>query len=94
VDLREAHPSSLADWLEAIQRDTHPEREVAWWERLARSYVAYTGKRELTADQRKVAFNILLNISLEGSPEMRSNGLASLPEGALAELRALLREQG
>jgi hypothetical protein len=59
--LHDDYPSSQADWLGDLQRDLHPEREVAWWERLAGPYVAYTRNRELSARQRTAAFNVLLN---------------------------------
>ena len=77
--LRDVYPSSQADWL---------------GERLAESYVAYTRNRELSARQRTAVFNVLLNISLGESSEMLSNGPAVLPEGVLADLGAILREEG
>ena len=77
--LHDVYPSSQADWL---------------GERLAGSYVAYTRNRELSARQRTAVFNVLLNISLGESSEMLSNGPAILPEGVLADLRAILREEG
>ena len=52
------------------------------------------GNRDLSAEQRQAAFKVLLNISMGNSPEMLSNGSAALPRGALADLRAILREQG
>jgi hypothetical protein len=36
----------------------------------------------------------LINIGLGESSEMLSNGPAILPEGVLADLRAILREEG
>src|SRR5580700_7955905 len=33
----EVCPISAEEWLDGFQRDQHPEREVVWWERVARS---------------------------------------------------------
>src|SRR3954470_24332462 len=65
--LDEVYPQSRAEWLEGFQRDTSPEQEVLWWERLARCYVEYSGKRALNLEQRKTAFNVMLKLLL-GSP--------------------------
>lgn len=92
--LHEVYPSSLADWLEDFQRDLHPEREIVWWERLTRCYLAYTGNRDLGAEQRQAAFKVLFNVCMSAGPEIFSNDLAALPNGALADLEAILREQG
>ena len=92
--LEEVYPSSLADWLDDFRRDLHPEREVVWWERLAECYLTYRNRRDLSAKQRQTAFKILLSITMGAPPDALSADIAALPEGALADIQALLQEQG
>ena len=92
--LDEVYPSSLAEWLDDFRRDLHPEQEVTWWERLAQCYLTYRNKHDLSAKQRHAAFKVLLNISLGGHPDSLSADTAILPQGALGDLGALLREHG
>jgi hypothetical protein len=92
--LDEVYPSSLADWLDDFRRDVHPEGEIVWWEGLAQCYLEYRDSRELSGVQRQIAFRILLNISMGGSPAMLLEDLAALPEGALAVLQAALQAHG
>ena len=92
--LDEVYPSSLEEWLDDFRRDLHPEHEVIWWERLAQCYLTYRNKHDLSAKQRQAAFKVLLTISLGGHPDSLSADTAILPQGALGDLRALLREHG
>jgi hypothetical protein len=92
--LEEVYPSSLADWLDDFRRDLHPEQEVVWWEHLAVCYLTYRNKRDLSAKQRQTAFKILLSITMGAPPDALSADIAALPEGALADIQALLQEQG
>jgi hypothetical protein len=92
--LDEVYPSSLEEWLEDFRRDVHPEREVLWWERLAQSYLEYRSSRELSVEQRQAAFRVLLNLSMGGAAAIRSTDLTNLPEGAIADLQAIIRGRG
>ena len=51
-------------WLDGFQRDTHPEGEVLWWERLARCYTEYISRKELNPAQRKAAFSVIWKLGL------------------------------
>jgi hypothetical protein len=91
--LSEVYPSSLAEWLDDLQRDVHPEQEVLWWENLTRGYVSYRDRKNLNIDQRHAAFQVFFAIAMDNRGEAIS-GLAALPEGALADIEAILRNQG
>src|SRR3954463_7337378 len=77
--LDEVYPQSRAEWLEGFQRDTNPEQEILWWERLARCYVEYSGNRALNVEQRKTAFNVMLKLLFGSSVEDIRPELVHLP---------------
>ena len=89
--LEEVYPLSMAEWVDGFQRDAHPEREVLWWERLARCYVEYISRNELNPGQRKGAFNVICKIGLGASAGELAADLANLQTGALDDIQALIR---
>jgi hypothetical protein len=91
--LHEVYPQSIEVWLDEFKRDAHPDQDVVWWERLTRCYLAYTGGKELTSEQRTAAFKIIFGLCMGSSPETVENELAKLPPGALDEIAANLQER-
>ena len=89
--LDEVYPQSLETWLDGFQRDTHPEREVAWWERVARCYVEYSRRLELNPQQRQAAFKVIFGLNIGSRENEIATDLAHLPQGALAEIVAIMR---
>ena len=90
--LAEVYPSSLTDWLDDFRRDTHPEQEVAWWERLARCYRTYKNAHPLDTDQRQAVFRVLVNVSMGTSPALLSADLAILPKRSSRDLQVLIQK--
>ena len=91
--LYEVHPQSLDEWLDAFRRDAHPESEVRWWERLTRCYLTYSITQDLNAQQEGAAFRIIFKLGMGCQPEALDVDLATLPEGALEEIVAILGER-
>jgi hypothetical protein len=87
--LAEVYPQSIETWLDGFQRDLNPEPEVVWWERLAQCYVEYSRRNELSVNQKKAAFNVILKLAL-GSSEINAE-LDELPESALDEIEKIMR---
>jgi hypothetical protein len=83
----------MEQWLGGFKRDANPEREVVWWERLARCYVAYNALKELSIEQKRAVFKIIFNLLMGSRPETLDNDLATLPDGAPEELLANLQER-
>src|SRR6266849_397070 len=87
--LEEVYPMSMAQWLDGFQRDAHPEGEVKWWERLARCYVEYISRKELSHAQRKAAFNVICKLGLGASAADLAGDVSNLPTGALDDILAM-----
>lgn len=61
-------PHSMEFWIDGFKRDTHPTKEVSWWEFLSTCYLEYIQMGTLSSDQYKSAYNILfyiLNMNLD-----------------------------
>lgn len=86
--LDEVYPQSMAVWLDGLQRDVNPEPEVLWWERLARCYVEYSRRNELSVGQKNAAFKVMLKLALGGSD--LDTDLAELPRGALGDIEEIM----
>jgi hypothetical protein len=91
--LEEAYPQSMDQWLDGFKRDANPDREVLWWERLARCYVAYNALKELTIHQKRVLFKVIFNLLMGSRPETQEIDLQTLPDGALEEILANLQDR-
>ena len=89
--LEEVYPQSMAEWLDGFQRDADPEREVIWWERLARCYVEYISQKQLNPEQRKAAFSLIFKLGLGASAKDLTAEVANLSPGALDEIVAIMR---
>jgi hypothetical protein len=89
----EAYPQSMDQWLDGFKRDANPEREVMWWERLARCYGTYNALRELSVEQKRAAFKIIFSLLMSTNPETLEKELAMLPDGALEEIAANLQQR-
>ena len=51
---------SLEEWEAGFRRDRHPEKEIALWLHLGRTYHDLTSSRDLNTEQRRDYFNVLL----------------------------------
>jgi hypothetical protein len=60
--LAEVCPISCEEWLDGFQRDQHPEREIIWWERVARCYTGFTAKETLSSQQKQAAFKVMFGL--------------------------------
>jgi hypothetical protein len=56
----EVDPAPAEKWIEDFKRDMNPGREIVVWEAMARAYTSYTARQNLTLDERKELFGILL----------------------------------
>ena len=93
LTLNEVYPQSMEKWLDGFQRDTNPESEVQWWERVARCYQSYTDTKILNVEQKRAAFRILFTVAMGSQSKEAEADLATLPEGALAEIVEIMRER-
>jgi hypothetical protein len=60
--LDEVCPISAEQWLDGFQRDWDPEREVVWWERVARCYTDFTALGTLPSEQKQAAFKVIFGL--------------------------------
>jgi hypothetical protein len=64
--LLQVYPQTMEAWLDGFKRDTHPEKEVLWWEHLSACFLEYFWTKCQNDDQAKSAFRLLLQIGLSG----------------------------
>ncbi len=62
--LAEVDRSSLETWTDNFKRDTHPDKEIAIWERIARAYTTYTSQKNLSLDAKGDVFQTLVLASM------------------------------
>jgi len=58
--LDEVHPMTLDEWEDGFRKDTHPEREIAIWLRIAEKYKTFIEGKGLSQAQRKEIFSVML----------------------------------
>ena len=61
--LKEVRPMSMKQWEDGFRHDTTPEREIAIWLKIADIYTGHARSRELTLEQKRELFNVILNCS-------------------------------
>ena len=64
----EVDGQTIDQWFDSFKRDLNPDRELEIWERMAKAYTAYCHSRELSLDEKKEAYKIVLLRSM-ASPE-------------------------
>jgi hypothetical protein len=57
--LKEVEPSSLKITLENFERDLNRDREINWWEKLAKNYLKRTKNHVLTLEKKQEIFKDL-----------------------------------
>jgi hypothetical protein len=87
--LEEVYSQPIEKWLDEFQRDTNPESEVMWWERLTRCYLSYKEPKDLSFKQKQAAFKILFALGMGNDLKGVSAELDCLPAGAREELLGL-----
>jgi hypothetical protein len=90
---QDMYPMSMTEWADGFQRDAHPEQEVMWWERLAWCYTEYCSPRNVDAEERNAAFNVIFKIALGAPAADVAGDLDRLPTGALNEILAIMRSK-
>jgi len=90
----EVCPISAEEWLDGFQRDQHPEREVVWWERVARCYTDFTAKKTFPSEQKQAAFKVIFGLfgGLEAKDVVAD--AAALSESLIDELLAICEQNG
>ena len=90
----EVCPISAEQWLDGFQRDQHPEREVVWWERVARCYKDFTAKQIFPSEQKQAAFKVIFGLfgGLEAKDVVAD--AAVLSESRIDELLAICEQNG
>jgi hypothetical protein len=88
--LHEVYAQPMEKWLDEFQRDTNPESEVVWWERLTRCYLAYTEPKDLSFKQKQAAFKALFTLAMGSDLQALDAELGSLPQGAREEILGLM----
>ena len=84
--LAEVCPMTSQQWLESLRLDLNPEKEVLWWERVARCFTAFVTKRTLSSDQRQAVFKIIFGLCSGMREQDLAADLAKLSESDLIEL--------
>jgi len=87
--LAEVCPISREEWLDGFQRDQHPEREIMWWERVARCYTDFTAKEALSLEQKQAAFKVMFGLFSGLQAKDIVAEAAALSESLIDELLAI-----
>ena len=73
--LLRVYPQTMEAWLDGFKRDTHPQKEVLWWEHLSTCFLEYFWTKCQNDEQAKTAFRLLLQIGLTGDSTLKSGVL-------------------
>jgi hypothetical protein len=85
----EVDPTPLAKWISDFSRDQNPDREIKIWEDMAAPFERFISKRELTAQAKKEAFQIVLMRSGASEEEtLKSLKIKELTEADAKEILA------
>jgi len=80
---------SMRHWIDGFLYDAHPSEEIAIWERIAAVASEYTAMKQLSEDQRALALNLTLLLSLGAPKEDLDTAAKGLPADALAIITML-----
>lgn len=91
--VEEFYPLSIEEWEDGFRRDKTPEREIALWLHLARTYRQLTTSRDLNAEQRRDYFGVLVTC-LNSPPEhvLRVFSPNAISRGEAEEIIARFRK--
>jgi hypothetical protein len=82
--LSEVDDSSFEETVDDFRRDTHPEQEIAIWETMASVYREYLlFNRDLTLDQKRDVFSVILTASMGGTS---FGNVKNLDQAAIADI--------
>ena len=73
--LLRVYPQTMETWLDGFKRDTHPEKEVLWWEHVSACFLEYFWTKCKNDDQARSAFRLLLQIGLGGDSTLETGVL-------------------
>jgi len=82
-------------WVDGFRRDSHPSREVAFWEHLSAVWLEYLamGSDERTEEVDKIAFRALYTRALSGSKERMFATSAGLSNDLLEMIENLYSKE-
>jgi hypothetical protein len=79
-----AYTHSMEFWKDGFQRDSHPSKEIAFWEHLAAVYREYSAMAlPLTREQHEKVIHLILTLSTTQDEHKLAEQAEGLPEGAL-----------
>ncbi|OYW31049.1 MAG: hypothetical protein B7Z47_02270 [Chthoniobacter sp. 12-60-6] len=87
---REVDPTPIEKWIEDFQRDANPDREIVIWEGMAEPYKLFTTSRDLSLEEKKEAYRVVLMRS--GAPDdevLKHLDLKTLTEQDAKQIMAL-----
>lgn len=80
---------SMEWWLEGFLRDSHPEKEVAWWEHLAACYLEHLMVSDLEQAQQGLAFEILFGLCNDLSEADLAEAIEQIGQEEYQKIRAI-----
>lgn len=83
ASLWDAYPKSLEFWLDGFKRDLNPEREIVIWERIACVYLEYIKMQELSSEQKRFVFDVIVLLSMGCTNEDLNIQPCELPPNGL-----------
>ena len=87
--LLSVEPHSMKHWIDGFRGDTHPSREIRIWEHIAACYIEYCSMSQVSLEQYKTVFDIVVQISLNQDHDSLTKKAESLPPDALPQLLQL-----
>lgn len=61
---------TIDQWIDSFKRDLNPDKELAIWEQMAKAYTAYCLSHELSLDEKKEVYKIVLLRSMASAEDV------------------------
>ena len=87
--LNEVYPQTLEFWEDGFRRDTHPQREIANWLHMARTYRDFVQGRSLNLEQKREVFDVL--VACSNGPRENVFQITSLSSLSRADAEEVVR---
>lgn len=81
---------SMKHWLEGFQRDAHPSREVAVWERMCAALMEYMSMTPINRRQLKHLYRVVLGVANGNGRSVLLKDLQALPQDAFKVISLLM----
>jgi len=91
ASLMTVYPNSMKFWLDGFQRDSHPSKEILYWERVASVYLeTFSCLPYLNSEHRETVFHLIHAMMSQYPDSSKNRLLNSLPKDVSEIIAALV----